>query len=77
MGMSGMAYHNSDIGGFNGNKPTTPELYIRWLEFGAFCPVMRAHGYDALGGTEPWAFGDSTEMVARKIIDTRSLLRQS
>ena len=71
MGMSGMAYHNSDIGGFTGNKPTTPELYIRWLEFGAFCPVMRAHGYDALGGTEPWAFGDSTEMVARKIIDLR------
>ncbi len=71
MGMSGIAYHNSDIGGFTGSKPTTPELYIRWLEFGAFCPVMRAHGYDGLGGTEPWAFGDSTEKAARRIIDLR------
>ena len=71
MGMSGMAYHNSDIGGFTGDRPTASELYIRWLEFGAFCPVMRAHGYDGLGGTEPWAFGDSTEKVARRIIDLR------
>ncbi len=73
MGMSGLAYHNSDIGGFtsSNNTPTTPELYTRWMEFGAFCPVMRAHGYDALGGTEPWVFGVSTENIVRKIIDLR------
>ena len=71
MGMSGITYHNSDIGGFTGNSPTTPELYTRWMEFGAFCPVMRAHGYDGLGGTEPWAFGDSTESIVRKMIDLR------
>ncbi len=74
MGMSGIAYHNSDIGGFTGNSPTTPELYTRWMEFGAFCPVMRAHGYDALGGTEPWAFNSnspSTEGIVRNLIRLR------
>jgi oligosaccharide 4-alpha-D-glucosyltransferase len=74
MGMSGIAYHNSDIGGFTGNQPTTPELYTRWMEFGAFCPVMRAHGYDGLGGTEPWAFNSispSTEGIVRNIIRLR------
>lgn len=71
MGMSGIVYHNSDIGGYTGDRPTTPELYTRWLEFGAFCPVMRAHGYDGLGGTEPWAFGAATEKVARNIIKLR------
>lgn len=71
MEMSGIIYHNSDIGGFTGDSPTTPELYTRWMEFGAFCPVMRAHGYDGLGGTEPWAFGNSTEVIIRKIIDLR------
>ena len=71
MGMSGIVYHNSDIGGFTGSSPTTPELYTRWMEFGAFCPLMRAHGYDGLGGTEPWVFGDSTEGIVRKMIDLR------
>ncbi|MCL5020595.1 MAG: DUF5110 domain-containing protein, partial [Bacteroidetes bacterium] len=71
MGMSGITYHNSDIGGFTGRRPTTPELYTRWMEFGAFCPVMRAHGYDGLGGTEPWAFGPATENAVRKIIELR------
>ncbi len=74
MGMSGIAYYNSDIGGFNGSQPTTPELYTRWMEFGAFCPVMRAHSYDGLGGTEPWAFNSispSTEGIIRDIIELR------
>ena len=71
MGMSGMVYHNSDIGGYTGDRPATPELYTRWLEFGAFSPVMRAHGYDGLGGTEPWAFGAATEKIAREIIRLR------
>lgn len=70
MGMSGITYHNSDIGGFDNGK-TTPELYTRWMEFGAFCPVMRAHGYDGDNPTEPWGFGTSTETIVRKIIRLR------
>lgn len=70
MGMSGLAYHNSDIGGFD-NGSTTSELYTRWMEFGAFCPVMRAHGYDGDNGTEPWTFGSTTEDIVRKMIQLR------
>lgn len=71
MGMSGITYHNSDIGGFDGNVSTTAELYTRWMEFGAFCPIMRAHGYDGLGGTEPWTFGAETENIVRSLIELR------
>ncbi len=70
MGMSGIAYHNSDIGGFT-NGRTTPELYTRWMEFGTFCPVMRAHGYDVYNPTEPWGFGTRTQNIVRKFIRLR------
>jgi alpha-glucosidase (family GH31 glycosyl hydrolase) len=44
-GLSGLSYFGSDIGGFTGTP--TDELYIRWFQFGAFCPVFRAHGVDS------------------------------
>ncbi len=68
MGLSGIAYHSSDLGGFTGT--TSPELYIRWMQFGAFNPVMRAHGYDN-HGTEPWAFGDEAEEIVSEFIRLR------
>ncbi len=68
MGMSGLAYHNSDIGGFCCG--TTPaELYIRWMQYGAFCPVMRAHGTGR--STEPWGYGVQAESIARSFIELR------
>ncbi len=70
MGMSGMAYHNSDIGGFSGGF-TTPELYTRWMEYGTFCPITRAHGYDGIQNTEPWTFNDTTLSICRKYIQLR------
>jgi alpha-D-xyloside xylohydrolase len=52
--LTGIPYWNSDIGGFFLNNfrrkledPEYRELYIRWLEFGTFCPMMRSHGADA------------------------------
>jgi sulfoquinovosidase len=42
MGASGVAMWGSDIGGFFSlGRELTPELLIRWIQFGAFCPVMR------------------------------------
>jgi alpha-glucosidase (family GH31 glycosyl hydrolase) len=73
MGMSGIGYHNSDIGGFCCGY-TTPELYVRWLQYGALGPVMRAHGAGpAVGGqdTEPWAFGLEAEEISRDFIRLR------
>lgn len=31
------------------------ELYVRWFQWGAFCPLFRAHGTDM--PREPWQFG--------------------
>ena len=47
MGMAGIPWWTTDIGGFVGGDPTDPafrELLVRWFEWGAFCPVMRLHG---------------------------------
>lgn len=47
MGMAGIPWWTSDIGGFVGGDITDPyfkELLVRWFAWGAFCPVFRMHG---------------------------------
>lgn len=47
MGIAGLPWWTTDIGGFHGGNPEDPafqELLVRWFEYGAFCPVMRLHG---------------------------------
>lgn len=36
-------YWSHDIGGHMETGETSPELYLRWMQFGAFSPVMRSH----------------------------------
>ena len=43
-GLSGLPYWGTDIGGFIPTTELTGELYVRWFQFGAFCPVFRSHG---------------------------------
>jgi len=38
------------------DDPDYRELYVRWLQVGAFSPVMRSHGTDT--PREPWHFGE-------------------
>ncbi len=48
MGLSGFPWWTTDIGGFHGGDIRTEkfkELFVRWFEFGAFCPVFRLHGF--------------------------------
>ncbi len=48
MGIAGIPWWTTDIGGFHGGNiqdPSFRELLIRWFEFGTFCPVMRLHGF--------------------------------
>lgn len=52
--LTAIPYWNADIGGFFLNNfpkklddPEYRELYVRWLEFGTFTPMMRSHGTDA------------------------------
>ncbi len=47
MGMAGIPWWTSDIGGFLGGDiqdPAFRELLVRWFAWGAFCPVFRMHG---------------------------------
>ncbi len=66
-GLSGYGLWNSDVGGFGGTP--SPELYIRWMEFGAFCPIFRAHGAHSI--REPWAFGPEAETILREVLNLR------
>jgi alpha-D-xyloside xylohydrolase len=59
--LTGMPYWNSDIGGFwvrGGSSAYADyrELYVRWLQFGTFCPMMRSHGTST--PREIWQFGE-------------------
>ena len=44
-GLSGLGYMGSDVGGFavDEKDPYQPELYVRWLQMGAFSPMLRTH----------------------------------
>ena len=47
MGIAGIPWWTSDIGGFiggDGKSPEFRELLVRWFEWGTFCPVFRLHG---------------------------------
>jgi alpha-D-xyloside xylohydrolase len=47
MGIAGIPWWTTDIGGFHGGDirdPTFHELFARWFQWGCFCPVMRLHG---------------------------------
>ena len=54
--MSGMPFWGHDIGGYL--EQPTPELYIRWAQFGALSPLMQYHG---VRRREPWEFGPQAE----------------
>lgn len=47
MGMAGLPWWTTDIGGFHGGDPNDPEfreLFARWFAWATYCPVMRLHG---------------------------------
>ena len=47
MGIAGVPWWTSDIGGFHGGSADDPafrELVTRWFQFAVFCPVLRMHG---------------------------------
>jgi len=66
--LCGSPYWNTDIGGFFLGKypkhladPDYRNLYVRWMQFGTFCPMMRSHGADA--PREIYQFGQKGEPV--------------
>ncbi len=48
MGIAGIPWWTTDIGGFHGGDPDDAsfrECFIRWFQYATFCPVMRLHGF--------------------------------
>ncbi len=70
--MSGIPYWTTDIGGFFSGNPETEsyrEVFIRWFQWGAFCPIFRVHG--TTYAKEPWMFGQESEKILVKYIRLR------
>lgn len=65
MGMQGLGYMHSDLGGFAGDYFDN-ELYLRWLQYGVFNPIFRPHAQD-----------DVASEVARKDIVTKAKAKKS
>jgi len=59
--LSGFSFWSHDVGGYIGTQ--TPELFIRWSQFGAFSPLMQVHMTSNLG---PWDFGDQALAIYRR-----------
>jgi alpha-D-xyloside xylohydrolase len=65
-GLSGFPYWACDIGGYFGTP--TDEVFVRWTQFGAFCPIMQIHG---TGCREPWRFSPTTLAIYRRYAQLR------
>lgn len=94
MGIAGIPWWTTDIGGFHGGDPNDEqfrELFVRWFQWGTFCPVMRLHGdrepkqpqYGTTGGAtclsgadnEVWSYGEEVYEICKKYLNIRENLR--
>jgi hypothetical protein len=72
-GNVGAAYWSHDLGGhWSAAGRVDPELFVRWLQFGAFSPVMRVHSTrDAWNDRRPWLCDQPFTDAAREAYDLR------
>jgi alpha-D-xyloside xylohydrolase len=88
LAMAGIPWWTTDIGGFHGGDPESPEyreLMIRWFQYGVFCPLFRLHGFrdprmplgaDMTGGpNEIWSYGDQALTLIEESLRMRERLR--
>ena len=93
--MSGIPWWTTDIGGFHGGDPNDEafrELFVRWFQWGAFCPVMRLHGdrepkqpqHGTTGGAtclsgaanEVWSYEEEVYGICKKYMFIREEMRE-
>jgi alpha-D-xyloside xylohydrolase len=64
--LSGFPYWTTDIGGFLGGDTSNPayrELFVRWFQYGSFCPVFRVHGTRTNNENELWSDGADDQAI--------------
>jgi len=69
MGLQGLGYMHSDLGGFAGDYKDA-ELYTRWLQYGVFQPVYRTHAQSEVPA-EPIFWDEATKDIVRRYIKLR------
>ena len=72
-GMGLIPFWSCDISGYCGDitdYDSFKELYIRWLQFGAFNPLSRIH-HEGNNAVEPWLFDDETEKICKSAIELK------
>ncbi|MEM6516133.1 MAG: TIM-barrel domain-containing protein [Bacteroidota bacterium] len=69
MGMQGMAYMHSDLGGFAGAN-LDDNLYVRWLQYGVFQPIFRPHAQEDVP-SEPVFRSERAKKLSKKAIELR------
>jgi len=72
-GMGLIPFWSCDISGYCGdieNYEAMSELYIRWLQFGAFNPLSRIH-HEGNNAVEPWLFGEEAEAICKSAIESK------
>jgi alpha-D-xyloside xylohydrolase len=88
VGLSGIPWWSTDIGGFHGGDPGNPEyreLIVRWFQYGVWCPMFRLHG-DRLprsplsqamsgGPNEVWSYGDEVYAILADILRLRERIK--
>jgi alpha-D-xyloside xylohydrolase len=86
--ISGIPWWTTDIGGFHGGDPRDPayqELFVRWFQYGVFCPLLRLHGdrqprvptgFAMTGGpNEAWSYGEAAYQHIAAALRLRERLR--
>lgn len=69
MGMQGIGYMHSDLGGFAGAN-LDDELYVRWLQYGVFQPIFRPHAQEEVP-SEPIFRSEKAKQLSKTAIALR------
>jgi alpha-glucosidase len=69
LGVSGVSFVGSDVGGFSGNP--SPELYARWLQAAALTPFLRSHSEAGSKPHEPYSYGEEFTKINRASVELR------
>ncbi len=72
-GIGGIPFWSCDISGYCGDikdYEAFGELYARWMQFGVFNPLSRAH-HEGNNAVEPWLFGDKLEEISKAAIELK------
>ena len=65
-------YMSSDLGGFWHNDTVTENHFIRWMQYGAFSPVVRVHStFSCKNEQLPWSYGEDAQAIIKDFLDMR------